>query len=374
MSSAVEILRVGQETSLEAFIDLPWRLYPAESLWVPPLKSDMRRMLSVDLHPFWQFSEQALFVAVREGVPVGRIAGIVDHNYNRFHNERMGIWGFFECENDPEAAAALFEAAERWVRQKGMHFLRGPLNPSTNYEIGMLLEGFDLPPVIMMPWNPPYYLDLVEGCGFAKEKDLVALLITPDNQASHRVERLAKRIRRNNNVWVRPGNRDRFLEELAILKEIYHASFAPNWGFVPMTDAELDEMGHRLLKIVDPDLVLFIYYEDEPVGITLILPDINPLLKRLGGKIGITGVWKYLRYRHEIRGYRGVLFGFKQRYQGLGLPIVAFEHINRVLREKKARYLELGWNLEDNDDINQFDREVGGEVYKKYRIFRKNLV
>lgn len=371
--SSLKVRRVGWDTDLETFVDVPWKLYPPDSLWVPPLKADVRHLLSVDEHPFWEFSEQALFIAFRDRQPVGRIAAIVDHNSNRYHNERIGMWGFYECANDPEASAALFDSATEWLAQKGMQAARGPMNPSTNYEIGMLLEGFEHPPVVMMPWNPPYYLDLVAASGFSKEKDLLALTITQDNQASRRVERLSERIRRNNNVSIRRAERHRFLHELETIKEIYHEAFAPNWGFVPMSDAEIDEMGRVLLRVVDPDLVLFVCYNDEPVGICILLPDINPLLKRLNGHVGLSGVYKFIRYQREICGHRGVLFGFKQRYRRLGLPIVAFDYVNRVLREKDSQYLELGWNLEDNDEINQFDKEVGGRVYKRYRIFRKEL-
>ncbi len=372
--SVLEIVPVHCGADMRSFVNLPWSLYARESNWVPPLKSEVRRLLDPVRHPFWKFSRRELYLARRDGRTIGRVAAIVNENYNRFHQEKMGIWGFFECANDRDAAAGLFSAVEGWVRQQGMAFLRGPLNPSTNYEVGMLIEGFEHPPVVMMPYNPPYYLDLVAGCGFVKEKDLFAMLIEKAGQASERAERMARVIIKKNSVSIRPARFDDYDNEMALIKEIYHASMERNWGFVPMTDEEIDEMGRSLMKIADPDLVIFIYHGDDPAGICVVLPDINPILKRLNGRVGLLGLLNLLVFGRKISGWRGTVFGFKRRYQKLGLPLVAFDYINRTLREKKAAtFLELGWNLEDNKDINQFDQEVGGHVYKKYRIYRKDL-
>jgi len=372
--AAVELVRVANRDELERFIHLPWTLYPHDSLWVPPLKSELRRLLSPGRHPFWNTARRELFLAVRGGKPVGRIAAIIDDEYNKFHRELMGVWGFFECARDSEAAAALFSAAEKWVKSQGMTFLRGPLNPSTNYEIGMLLEGFHLPPVIMMPWNPPYYLDLVAENGFVKEKDLHSMLLTADTRASTRVEKLADRIRRNNNVTIRPGVRSEFDRELAIIKEIYLDSWSNHWGFVPMSEGEFEEVGRQLRRLVDPELVLFVDYENEPAAMVVILPDLNPLLKRLNGKIGVTGIFKYLYYRRKLHGLRAILFGIKQKYQRLGIPMLYFDHLNKLLRaQSQYTHLELGWNLEDNTNINQFEFDIGADIYKRYRIFRKEL-
>lgn len=372
--AAVELVRVASRDDLERFIHLPWTLYPRDSLWVPPLKSELRRMLTPGRHPFWESAERELFLAVRGGKPVGRIAAIVDHNYNNYHHEKMGIWGFFECAQDSAAAEALFSAAAKWTSGKGMTFLRGPLNPSTNYEVGMLLEGFHLAPMIMMPWNPPYYLDLVAENGFVKEKDLHAMLLTHNALASTRIEKLADRIRRNNNITLRKGVRNEFDRELAIIKEIYLESWSNNWGFAPMSEGEFDEMGKQLGRLVEPDFVLFVYYDDDPAGMVVILPDMNPLLKKLNGKIGLTGIFKYLYYRRKLTGLRGILFGIKQKYQRLGLPAIYFDHLNRFLRDQhQYTEFELGWTLEDNENINQFEVAVGANLYKKYRIFRQEL-
>lgn len=371
--TAIVVTPIKTAAEIDAFIELPWRIYAGDPNWVPPLKNEMRRLLDPNQHPFWLHARRELFVARRGSKIVGRIAAIVDDNYNRFHEEQMGIWGFFECVDDAEVAAALFAAAEQWCRGQGMTFIRGPLNPSTNYEIGMLLEGFEYPPTVMMTYNPRYYLDLVAGCGHVKEKDLLAFLIDWKSHTTTRVSKLAARIRRNNNITIRPADPKQISREIAIVKQLYDASMARNWGFVPMTDAEMEDMGRLVARIGDPDLVFFVNYNDQPVGLCIILPDVNRLLLRLNGRLGLWGMLKALWYRKEITGIRGVMFGFLPEYQKIGLPLVAFDYVNEVLHRKKYQYFELGWNLEDNDPINQFDREVGGKEYKKYRIYRKAL-
>ncbi|MGO9565903.1 MAG: acyl-CoA N-acyltransferase, partial [Desulfomonilaceae bacterium] len=347
----VEICQVTTKSEMDEFIDLPWKIYADDPNWVPPLKKAVRKLLDPAKHPFWKFSERVLFLARRGSQTVGRIAGILDKNFNSFQNENMGAWGFFECENHPSTAGALFDAVERWSRDKGLSFLRGPFNPSTNYEVGLLVEGFQYPPSIMMPYNPPYYVQLVESCGFSKEKDLLAVILERNQKKSDRMERLARRIGRNKKVEIRKADKRNFDSEVALIREIYNAAWSRNWGFVPMTDEELLEMGKEMIRIADMDLILFVYYDGEPVGVTVVLPDISPLLKRFNGKIGLLGIFKVLFYKHEIRGARVLAMGFKKTHQGLGLPILACDHLVKVWERKAFDYVELGWNLEDNYDI-----------------------
>ena len=372
--AGIEIVAVEGGSELKEFVDLPWRIYAGYPNWVPPLKEEVRRMLDPRRHPFWEFSERILFLARRGSETVGRIAGIIDGHYNQFHGEKMGIWGFFECAEDPEAAAALFSSVDTWALQKGMTFMRGPLSPSTNYEAGLLVEGFAHAPVLMMPYNPPYYQGLIEGCGFAKEKDLLAFLIDSDYRLPEWMDRLAERISKKKGVRIRPSRPKDVDAEFALIREIYNASWSGNWGFVPLSDNEMRDIQKKVVKFVDPDLVFFIYYENEPAAACVIFPDINPLLKRLNGRIGLTGVLKLLMYRREIRGLRCLIFGIKEKYQQLGLPMLAFHHIFEVVRKKeKYHYLELGWTLEDNESINSLIEEAGARTCKKYRVFRKSL-
>jgi hypothetical protein len=370
----IEILRVTKASELDEFIDFPWKIYANDSNWVPPLKKLVRKLLDPTRHPFWAFSERVLFLARRASRTVGRIAGIVDNNFNSFHRETMCAWGFFECEHDPLVAEALFGAVEQWARAKGLSFLRGPLNPSTNYEVGLLVEGFQYPPSMMMPYNPPYYAELVEHYGFSKEKDLLALILERNQKKSDRIERLARRIRRNKDVTIRTIDKKNFDSAMALFREIYNMAWSRNWGFVPMTREEMLEMGKELIHIADMDGLFFIYYQGEPVGATVAFPDIGPLLKRFNGKFGLLGIFKALLYKREIRGARVLAMGFKKTHQGLGLPIVACEHLMKVWEKKAMEYIELGWNLEDNHDIVKIELEFGARIHKRYRIFRKDII
>jgi len=372
--AGIEIITVEGGSALKEFIDLPWRLYAAYPNWVPPLKKEVRRMLDPHKHPFWEFSERILFLARRGSETLGRIAGIVDHHHNECHGERMGIWGFFECADDPEAAAALFSSVEKWALQKGMTFMRGPLSPSTNYETGLLIEGFNYPPALMMAYNPPYYPRLVESCGFTKEKDLLAFLIDGDYRLPEWMDRLALRITQKKGIHIRPFRPKEEDAEGALIREIYNASWSGNWGFVPLSDNEMKDIQKSVMSFADPDLTFFIYYEDKPAAVCVIFPDINPLLKRFNGQIGLLGFLKYLMYRREIRGGRCLMFGVKEEYRQLGIPMLAFHHIYEVARkQKKYQYLEMGWTLEDNESVNSLIEEAGAKRYKKYRIFRKSL-
>jgi hypothetical protein len=374
LRAGIEIVVVEGDSELKDFINLPWILYADYPRWVPPLKKEVRRLLDSRRHPFWSSAERRLFLARRGSQVVGRIAGIIDRRYNEFHCEQMGSWGFLECADDPAAAAALFSAVETWARQEGMAFVRGPLNPSTNYEVGLLVEGFEYPPALMMSYNPPYYSRLVESCGFAKEKDLLAFLIDGDYRLPEWMDQLAERIAKKRGIHIRPSRPKDADAEFALIREIYNASWSDNWGFVPLSDDEMRAIQKDVMRFVDPDMVFFIDYEHEPAAFCVIFPDINPLLKRLNGRIGLLGLLKVLMYRREITGLRLLMFGVKEKYRQLGIPLLAFHHIYEVVRQKdKYRSLELGWTLEDNEAVNTLALEAGARPYKRYRIFRKSL-
>ena len=315
--AGIEIITVASRSELKDFIDLPWKIYTEYPLWVPPLKKDVGRILDPGRHPFWEFSERILFLARRGSKTVGRIAGIIDRHHNEFHSEQMGIWGFFECDDDPEAASALFSSVETWSRRKGMTFVRGPLNPSINYEVGLLIDGFDSPPALMMSYNPPYYPQLIESCGFTKDTELFSFIIDRTYRLPEWLDRLAERIAGKKGVHIRAFQFKDPVPDLALVREIFNDCWSSNWGYVPFSDHEIQEIGKSMVEIADPDLAFFIYYEDEPVGVCVVLPDINPLLKRFNGNIGLSGLLKYLLHRREITGLRGLLFGVKEKYRQL---------------------------------------------------------
>ena len=373
-SSHLDIAPVASTADLKAFVDFPWHIYRDHKNWAPPLKADVRHLLDMARHPFWKFSQRELFLARRDGEVVGRIAAIIDGNHNHRFDERAGVFGFFECRDDRNVAAGLFAAAENWLRQRDITQVRGPYNPSLNYEVGLLIDGHQYPSTLMMPYQPKYYLPLIEEAGYEKEKDLLAFLLTPADPPTPRFEKIAARVRRRGGYHVRSADMRRKDEEIELIKHLYHSCWDDSWGFVPMSDGEFDEMGRTLIPIVDPELLLFFYHHDEPVGICMVVPDMNPMLRRLNGKVGLRGMLKYLWYRREVCGLRGLIIGFKPEHVNKGLPLLAFDHLNRILRTSpKCAYLELGWNLEDNNAINNFDAEMGAKQHKRIRLFRKQL-
>ncbi|MFC1835123.1 acyl-CoA N-acyltransferase [Thermodesulfobacteriota bacterium] len=373
--SGVEIVSVEQDAQMDDFIDLPWKIYRDYPNWIPPLKKEVRDLLDSDRHPYWKFSERCLFLARKGSETVGRIAGIVDTRLNEHHKTAMGIWGFFECVNDTEVAAELVAAAEDWVRSKGMTYLIGPLNPSTNYEIGMLTEGFEHRATFMMPFNPPYYPQLMESIGLRKEKDLFSFVVDRSWRMPEWMTHIADRVEEEGRFTIRKADRQDLAAELRRIRQIYDECWAQNWGFVPMTEEEYAVTTKDLDKIADEDLIFFVLDGEEPIACGVIVPDINPLLKRFNGKFGLLGVIKYLLFKKEIDGLRGLIFGVKPGYREMGVPFYLLDYVRKVLISKRQyRYFELGWNLEDNTDMNQLCEQGGAKLFKKYRIYGKSFM
>jgi hypothetical protein len=369
-----DIRPVRARSELKAFIRLAWDIYADDPQWVPPLRSEQAGLLTPGKHPFWHFSSRELFVAWRANRPVGRIAAIVDGNHNARHGEQMGVWGFFECRNDPEAAAGLFRAAEEWLAAQGMAFARGPMNPSLNYEAGLLIEGFDSPPVLMMTYNQPYYAELVTLCGYRKEKDLLAFRVQCDTPLPAWAITLAARVAERGEFTIVKGVRRRFTTQLKELNLVYNECWSRNWGFVPMTEQETLHAAKLLKHFVDTDLVFFVYRGEEPVAVCMLLPDINPLLRRFNGSLGVRALVASLLHRSDVTGLRGLIFGVKEEYRQMGLPFFVFDYLLKVLAGKpQYRTVELGWNLEDNSGINLLYEEGGLRADKRYRLFRKEL-
>lgn len=369
----VTITEVKTEAQLKAFIELPFRLYKGDRNWVPPIKKEVALMLDTAHHPFWEHARRALYLAEKDGQVVGRVSAQVDDNYNNLWKERLGSFGFFETIDDQATASALLDAAAAWVKGQGMTALRGPMSPSSNDEWGFLLEGFDRPPVVMMPYNPPYYLKLAENWGLVKAKDLLAFIKYSSSPMPERLVNLAEKLKANTRITVRPLNFKDLPNEMPIVKELYNASWQLNWGFSPMTGKEMDLLAANLKNFAEPEMVLLAFYDGKPAGLSITLPDMNQILARLGGKLGPVEMLKFLYYKGKVTGARALVFGFKQEYRRLGLPVLLFYETELFGRKKGYEWCELSWNLEDNRMINDFDRELGGEVYKKYRVMEKPL-
>ncbi|MEO8055977.1 MAG: hypothetical protein ABI768_12545 [Acidobacteriota bacterium] len=377
--AAVEIVPVGSSGDLKAFVGLPFRLYAADKDWAAPLKSDVRWMLGLAKNPFWKHAKREMFLARRDGRVVGRIAAIVDDEHNRVHGEKIGFFGFFECEEDRDAAVALFRAAEAWVRgvlPEASH-LRGPVNPSMNDEVGALVPSESEPgiPFLMMTYNPAYTLDLFAAAGYAKVKDVVAILAPADGRSLGRLERIADAVRRREKgrAVVRTIRMDRFAEELSIVKEIYNRAWEKNWGFVPMTSEEIDAMAKKLKPLIHPPWVMFVELDGKPVAFYLALPDYNLVLNKLGGSLFPFGWLKFLFLKKKINRCRTLALGILPEYRRRGFDSLLYSEAVKEAVRLKYDTAEFSWMLEDNLEILKPLEVFGGRIYRRYRIVERSL-
>ncbi len=357
------------------FLRLPYRIYDGDSNWVAPLLRDVRKMFDPRKHPFYQHSEVQPFVAYENGRAVGRIAAIHNRNHVAFHEEPVGFFGFFECVDDPAVAGALFERAGSWLRERGLETMRGPASFSTNEEAGLLVQGFDLPPVVMMPYNPAYYVDLVEGAGFVKAKDLIAYhlgtSIAPESLVT-REERLARRL----GVKVRTLNLKDFDNELRRVQDLYNRSWERNWGFVPMTDAEVEHMASELKPLVKmtPQQVIFVERENgETIGFALWLRDYNRALKHARGRLFPFGLPKVLWHMRGIDYCRALTLGLVPEARGQGIDNLLILALFREGRGAGIMGGEFSWILEDNVAMRKPLERIGSIVNKTYRMYDRPI-
>lgn len=364
----MEVVKVGNKRDLNEFINLPWKIYRDYPCWVPPLKAEIKKMITPGKYPFWKHAERELFLARQDGRVLGRIAAIRDDHHNRVHKENAGFFGFFESVRQHEVAHQLFEAARNWCREKGCTFLRGPASPSSNDEYGFLLEGFDKEPAVMMPYNPSYYLEYCESYGFKKAKDLYALFKDTREPIPARIERIMQRARRNSPFTLRTIDPKNFKRDVQLIKAVYNGAWEKNWGFVPMTDEEMDLSAESMKPFYDPDLIIIAEHEGKPVGIGLTVPNVNEVLKQLDGKMDLWGIIKFLWFKRKMKGCRSLVGGCLPEYRRTGLIAEIF-YETAMRARTRYEWCELGWNLEDNDLINRFDMEIGGRIYKKYRLY-----
>jgi len=371
--TALRVRPVSGKADLEAFIQVAWSVQGGDPCWVPPLRADVRHLLAT-AHPFWTHAERELFLAERGGRVVGRIAAIKDDAYIAQHGEQAGAFGFFECERDAATAGALFAAAAGWCRARGLTHMRGPFNPSTNYEIGTLVEGYDTPPLIMMPHNPPWYPELIEACGLVKEKDVFAYRFERGHKVPEAAAKRAAAMRQNPDIAIRYTRRGTLKRDADLLCELFAATWKDNWGYVPMNPAEVRLMAKDVDFILTRELAFAITYKGEPAALMMFLPDVNPLLKRLNGAIGLRGVFQYLFHRHEMRGTRLLLCGIRPEFRQLGLSYALLDYMQTHLFDNpRYDYHEISWVLEDNASMNARMESFGGRRYKRYRIYRLEL-
>ena len=368
-SPEIDVTSVQSPADLKAFISLPWTIYRNDPHWVPPLRSDIKKRLDKSRYPFFDHAEVEFLVARREERVVGRIVAIKNDAYIDFHGEQTGFFGFFESIKDQEVAAALFSHAAQWLREHKLEVMRGPVNYSTNDDCGLLVEGFDSPPVILMSYNPPYYVNLIEGFGFKKAKDLLAYEITDEVQVPERLERTVQWIKKRKKITIRPLVKKQIHQEIQRVKEIYNSAWEKNWGFVPMTDREIDYMAQELLQIIDPDLLLFAEIEEEPVAFVLALPDFYVALKHTNGRLFPLGLLKLLWHKRKIDTARVLAFGIKKEYREQGIDALMYYEAYKIGVAKGYRRGEMSWILEDNTLMNRAAENMGATLYKRYRIY-----
>ena len=371
------IREIGRGESVKPFIDFSWKINARDPQWIPPLRLVFNALLDREKHPFHQHADVALFVAERGGEMVGRIAATANWRANEFQGNTTGYFGLFECVDDEAVAHALLERAAAWLKEKGLTSMQGPFNLSTNDELysgGVLVSGFDTPPVFMMGHNPPYYQRLMESAGFEKAKDLLAYWL-PHNQPPQRLLDGIDRLGRREGWRIRPVNMKRFKEEVGIVMGVYNSAWERNWGFIPMTEAEFDGMAKEFRPVVDPNLVIIAENnEGEPIGFMLALPDVNHAIRPLkDGRLFPFGWAKFLWHKRRIKTARLLTLGMKPGYQRSGIGAALYLKCFQQGAENGYENAEASWILEDNGPMRHALEKVGAYVYKTYRVYERPI-
>jgi GNAT superfamily N-acetyltransferase len=375
-----DILSVDSSRDLRRFVDLPWRVYNTADHpeWVPPLRIAVRDALDKKSNPFYRTADRQLFLAMRNGAPVGRIAAIENRAHNEFHNDRVGFFGFFECREDQEAANALFAAAESWLRSRNLDTMRGPMNPSTNHECGMLVDGFQWHPMIMTTWNPRYYAALVEQAGFTKAKDLLAYFFAAEGPSAFvlpdRVRLVAERALRGKTLTFRELDLKNFGPEVDRCWEIYNSAWESNWGFFPMSRESFLHEAQVLKYIVNQRFALMAEVNGEPAGFLIIVPDFHHAYKAIGnGRLLPTGLFKLLAAKPRLRTGRIMILGAKAEYRQRGIFALFANAMCQRAKEYGLAGAEASWILEDNDRLNRPLAALGATEYRRWRIYDRPM-
>ena len=376
-ANTIELVSLPRDPrSVLRFLKVSYGIYRDDPNWVAPLLIDLKKVFT-DENPLFEHAEVALWVATRDGSDVGRIAGIIDQAHNRTQKDSAAFWGFFECVNDPEVSRRLFQAVRDWAKARGMTRILGPMNPTTNDECGLLVDGFDSPPVFMMTYNPRYYVDLVNAEGFRKAKDLLAYSMEIARCPVDRLARIAEMTRRRiPEVTFKPVRRSTLKGDLGKVKEVYNAAWQDNWGFVPMTDAEIDFMAGRLKPLLLEGLLWVAETPAEPVGFLLALPDFNAALKPLRGRLLTPKLFGFLPY---VLGWkqppwcRCVTLGVKEKWRNRGIEAVMLAESFRAASKAGFKHAEGSWILENNVMMRRLLETFGAHVYKTYRLYEREV-
>ncbi len=373
--SRVEIAPVETRRDRKEFMELIWRLYKGDPNWIPPIRMNQEELVGFRKHPFYEVNRCQAFLARRDGQVVGRILGIVNQGHVKRFKENRGFFGFFESIDDQEVAHGLFRAAGEYLKSQGMSDVRGPCNPSLNYEMGTLVDGFTTPPTFMMTYNPPYHDALIKSFGFAKTQDMYAydgnieMLKTMDPKIMQMVELVRDRYK----VKVRPVNRKNFAKEVMLFLRIYNLSLQGTWGFVPLSDAECKAIGASMKILINPRTTSVIEVEGEPVGVGLGLPDYNPIIKKIDGRLFPFGWLRLLLERKKITKMRIVSTNVLPEWQRFGLGLVLLERMLPDCLALGITDAEFSWVLESNNLSRGSLERAGLLPSKTYRLYDRSL-
>lgn len=369
------VSEVVTDREMDRFIRLPWNIYRHDPNWVPPLIAEYRTFLDRRKNPFFEHAEvKFLLASDTAGRICGRIAAIVNHRHIELHGGKTGFFGLFECENDNNVATALFDAAANFLRSHGLTVMLGPENMSINDDIGLLVEGFNFPPAIMMPFNPPYYPELVESYGFRKKMDLYAYYgDTRIQQLPEKTVRGIELCKRRYKFQVRPIDPRRFDEEINEVYKVYTEAWEDNWGAVAMTRKEFDYLVAQFKGAADPDLFLIATIGGEVAGFSLALPDFNQVLIKLNGRLFPFGILKLLWYRRRINMIRVVTTGILKKFRHRGIDSSFYYETWTRSTKKGMPRGEMSWILEDNAAMNNALLNLGLRIYKRYRLYEIGL-
>lgn len=369
--ASVDVIEVESKAQLKQFITLPNRLYANEPNYVTPLLSERLEFFDKAKNPFYKTASTKLFLAVRDGEVVGRCATCINYAHNNFHMEKTGFFGFFDTIDDFEVARPLLKVAMITLKKAGMDKMRGPMNFSTNHEIGFLIDGFDSPPVIMMPYNHAYQPRLAEQFGMKKVMDLYAFRLVKEKELAPRVVRVVEKLQKRSSIKLRNIRMNEFDAEIRRVKEVYNQAWQYNWGFVPLDDDEFAYIARGMKQIVDPDLVFMAEHEGKPVAFLLALPDINQALIKLKGRLLPFGLFKLLwhtKVRNKVDGLRMITMGVIPEFQKRAIDSMMYVAMFKKGVEKGYTWAELSWILETNHLVISAVKQMGSELHKKYRL------
>jgi GNAT superfamily N-acetyltransferase len=376
---ALRIVPVDGRRGMRRFVDVPWKVYDARKhpQWVPPLRSQVRDLLDDRKNPFYFKAARALFVAEDRGRLLGRIAAIENRAHNEFHEDRVGFYGFFESVDDQAVASGLLAAASDWLEARGLTAMRGPVNPSTNYDCGTLIGGYDYAPTFLTTWNPPYYPTLMERAGMHGVKDLVSYFVSVEGENGpdpERMKKMADRLRQRGGVTFRSLDLGRYWEEVEKVWGVYRVAWERNWGFVPVTREEFQHMAKDLEHLIVEEFVLIAEADGQVVGFLLLVMDYNPILKKIGnGRLFPTGILRLLLGKGKIKIARVMALGIKPEYRQRGIIALFLDELLRRGRDYEGIGADASWILEDNLLMRQPIEQIGGTLTRRWRIYEKAI-